>query len=115
MVLMNQKGRETLSLCRFEFLFLFSRGFGHGIFLIVLKKNTKNRTVICLVRFFVLYLKCSNERDMEKVTLTEKEYDLIMAIRNYKKSYPNGYPEILWYIERLFNELLDEREEQKEE
>ena len=52
---------------------------------------------------------------MEKVTLTEKEYDLIMAIRNYKKSYPNGYPEILWYIERLFNELLDGREEKKEE
>ena len=52
---------------------------------------------------------------MEKVTLTEKEYDLIMAIRNYKKSYPNGDPEILWYIERLFNELLDEREEKKEE
>ena len=52
---------------------------------------------------------------MEKETLTEKEYDLIIAIRNYKKSYPNGYPEILWYIERLFNELLDEREEKKEE
>ena len=52
---------------------------------------------------------------MENETLTEKEYDLIMAIRNYKKSYPNGYPEILWYIERLFNELLDEREEKKEE
>ena len=44
--------------------------------------------------------------DMKTATLTE-EYDLIMAIRNYKKSYPDGYPEILWYIERLFNELLD--------
>jgi len=52
---------------------------------------------------------------MEKVTLTEKGYDLIMAIRNYKKSYSDGYPEILWYIDRLFNELLDEREEKKEE
>lgn len=50
---------------------------------------------------------------MKKVTLTEKEYDLIMAIRNYKKSYPNGYPEILWYIERLFNELLDEMDEKE--
>lgn len=48
---------------------------------------------------------------MEKVTLTDKEFDLIMAIRNYKKSYPNGYPEIRWYIEKLFNELIAEIEE----
>ena len=47
---------------------------------------------------------------MEKVKLTEKEYDLIMAIRNYGKSYPDGYPEIRWYIERLFNELIDQAE-----
>ena len=50
---------------------------------------------------------------MEKVKLTEKEYDLVMAIRNYGKSYPDGYPEIRWYIERLFNELIDEAEEKK--
>ena len=50
---------------------------------------------------------------MEKVKLTEKEYDLIMAIRNYGKSYPDGYQEIRWYIERLFNELIDEAEEKK--
>lgn len=50
---------------------------------------------------------------MEKVKLTEKEYDLIMAIRNYGKSYPDGYPEIRWYIERLFNELIDQAEEKK--
>lgn len=47
---------------------------------------------------------------METVKLTDKEYDLIMAIRNYKKSYPDGYPEIRWYIEKTFNELLDEAE-----
>lgn len=47
---------------------------------------------------------------MEKVKLSSKEYDLIMAIRNYKKSYPNGFPEVLWYIERLFNELIAEAE-----
>ena len=50
---------------------------------------------------------------MEKIALTEKEYDLIMSIRNYKKSYPNGYPEILWYIERLFNELLDDMDDKE--
>ena len=47
---------------------------------------------------------------METIKLTEKEFDLVMAIRNYKNSYPNGYPEIRWYIEKLFNELLDESE-----
>ena len=50
--------------------------------------------------------------DMKEATLTGREYDLIMAIRNYRKSYPNGYPEILWNIERLFNELLDVEDEQ---
>ena len=53
---------------------------------------------------------CSKQKDMGKVNLSEQEYDLIMAIRNYKASYPNGYPELLWYIERLFNELIDEAE-----
>lgn len=50
---------------------------------------------------------------MEILKLTDKEFDLIMAIRNYGKSYPDGYPEIRWYIERLFNELIDEAEEKK--
>ena len=48
---------------------------------------------------------------MEILKLTDKEFDLIMAIRNYGKSYPDGYPEIRWYIERLFNELIAEAEE----
>ncbi|MBQ8769816.1 MAG: hypothetical protein IJZ60_01480 [Bacteroides sp.] len=48
---------------------------------------------------------------MEILKLTDKEFDLIMAIRNYGKSYPDGYPEIRWYIERLFNELMAEAEE----
>ncbi len=45
---------------------------------------------------------------MEDLKLTEKERDLIETIRNFKKSYPNGSPQIRWYIEQLFNELLDE-------
>lgn len=51
---------------------------------------------------------------MIKATLTEKEFDLIEAIRNYKKSYPAGYPEIRWYIERVFNELIAEAENDTE-
>ena len=40
--------------------------------------------------------------------LTEKEWDLIETIRNYKKSFPHGEPRIRYYINALFAELLDE-------
>lgn len=43
-----------------------------------------------------------------KLLLTETEFDLIESVRNYKKSYPNGDPELRWYIDRLYMELLDE-------
>lgn len=35
----------------------------------------------------------------EKIKLTEKEEELIRAIRNYRKSFPNGYPQLLYYIQ----------------
>ncbi len=44
---------------------------------------------------------------MEKMQVTEKERDLIEAIRNYNKTYPDGHPQLLWYAEQLFNELLE--------
>lgn len=43
----------------------------------------------------------------EKINLTEKEEELIRAIRNYQKSYPNGYPQMLYYIQQLVDELTD--------
>lgn len=39
--------------------------------------------------------------------LTEKEEELISAIRNYRASFPNGYPELLWYCQQLFDDLVD--------
>lgn len=46
---------------------------------------------------------------MKKVLeLTEMEFDLIETIRNFKRSFPNGEPQIRWYINRLFAELMDE-------
>lgn len=39
--------------------------------------------------------------------LTEKEEELICAIRNYRASFPNGYPELLWYCQQLFDNLVD--------
>ena len=43
----------------------------------------------------------------EKIELTEKEEELIRAIRNYQKSFPNGYPQLLYYIQQLVDELTD--------
>lgn len=44
---------------------------------------------------------------MENMKLTEEEKELIEAIRNYQKSFPNGYPELLWYCQELFDKLID--------
>ena len=41
-----------------------------------------------------------------KVELTEKENDLIQAIRNYRKSYIFSGLEIEFYIERTLAELM---------
>ncbi len=43
----------------------------------------------------------------EKIELTEKEEELIRAIRNYQKSFPNGYSQMLYYIQQLVDELTD--------
>jgi hypothetical protein len=44
---------------------------------------------------------------MEKMILSEEEEELINAIRNYQRSFPNGYPELLWYCQELFDRLVD--------
>ena len=47
---------------------------------------------------------------MEKRTRTikvkEREYELIEIIRNYNNSYPNGYPQLLWYAQEAFDSML---------
>jgi hypothetical protein len=48
-----------------------------------------------------------------KCYLTEDERDLIEAIRNFRKSYPNGYPELLWYVQELFDKLIDPFEDKE--
>lgn len=42
-----------------------------------------------------------------KYELNEKEAELIEAIRNYRLSYPDGYPQLLWYAQQLFDDLVD--------
>lgn len=44
---------------------------------------------------------------MKNVSLTNEEEELIMAIRNYRKSYPDGYPQLLWYCQQCFDNLVD--------
>lgn len=43
----------------------------------------------------------------EIIKLTESEEELIRAIRNYQKSFPNGYPQMLYYIQQLVDKLTD--------
>jgi len=40
-------------------------------------------------------------------SLTSEEAELIDAIRNLVKSYPNGYKELLYYTTKLFEEMID--------
>ena len=40
------------------------------------------------------------------IEVTEEEEELLSAIRNYNKSFPDGYPELLWYAQQIFDNLL---------
>ena len=40
------------------------------------------------------------------MALTPEERELIEAVRNYNKSYPDGYPQLLLYAQRLFDNML---------
>lgn len=47
----------------------------------------------------------------KKLALTEIEFDMIETGCNYRKSYPNGDPELRYYLERLFVEWLEGNED----
>ena len=44
---------------------------------------------------------------MKKILVTEKEEELIEAIRNFRKSYPSGIAQLLWYGQQLFDEMIE--------
>ena len=48
-----------------------------------------------------------NRHRLIKMSVTEEEEELIHAIRNYVKSYPDGKPELLWYVQQLFDNMID--------
>ena len=51
------------------------------------------------------------DQKVEKKILTEKEWDLIETIRNYKKSKHNLSIELEWYARQLFENLLYDDED----
>ena len=42
-----------------------------------------------------------------KMELSEQEEELIAAIRNYRRGFPDSYPNLLYYAQQLFDELTD--------
>jgi len=44
------------------------------------------------------------EKEIMEVTLEERE--LLEAVRNYNKSFPDGYPQLLWYAQQLFDNMV---------
>ncbi len=40
------------------------------------------------------------------MAVSEKEEELLAAIRNYNKSFPDGYPQLLFYAQMLFDNML---------
>ena len=43
---------------------------------------------------------------MSNMMVTDEERDLIEQIRNYNISYPNGYPELMWFVEEALDKML---------
>lgn len=39
--------------------------------------------------------------------LTPEEEELIFSIRNLVKAYPNGYHELLYHAQQLFDDMVD--------
>lgn len=44
---------------------------------------------------------------MNMIKLTAKEEELIAAIRNYRRGFPDSYPNLLYYAQQIFDELTD--------
>jgi len=42
----------------------------------------------------------------EMMEVTPEERELLESIRNYNRSFPNGYPELLWDLQQLFDSMV---------
>ena len=43
---------------------------------------------------------------MSNMKVTDEERYLIEQIRNYNISYPNGYPELMWFVQETLDKML---------
>lgn len=46
------------------------------------------------------------EEETRTIKVTEREYELIEVLRNYNNSFPDGYPQLLWYAQEVFDSML---------
>ena len=46
------------------------------------------------------------EKETEMMQVTPAEKELLEVVRNYNKSYPDGYPQLLWHAQELFDNML---------
>lgn len=46
------------------------------------------------------------KKETKIIEVTKEEFELLESIRNYNKSYPDGYPELLWFAQQLFDSML---------
>ncbi len=72
-------------------------------------KNKLFCTIICIIWKFVLSLQRRKFAEImnKKFVLSDKEAELIEGIRNYQRSYINCSRDYIFYLQSLFDELLD--------
>lgn len=61
-------------------------------------------------RTFALFKERYKTMDTKETITMEVSYEeqeLLLAVRNYCNSFPNGYPQLLEYAQDLFDELTD--------
>ncbi|WP_372472631.1 hypothetical protein AB4865_07360 [Capnocytophaga sp. ARDL2] len=46
------------------------------------------------------------QEELTSREITDKEWELIQAIRNFKKAFPNGAKRLLAYARQIFEELI---------
>lgn len=57
---------------------------------------------------FVMSKECyeNMKQRKEMMEVTPEERELLEGIRNYNRSFPNGYPELLWDLQQLFDSMV---------
>ena len=46
------------------------------------------------------------KQEKEMMEVTPEERELLERMRNYNRSYPNGYPQLLWDLQEFFDKMV---------